>query len=55
VRAEFVANHRNDTPAVFWQLLVAAILIGLVLLLAFLATRMFLRPRKREAPDWRGT
>jgi hypothetical protein len=55
VRAEFVANHRNDTPAVLWQLLVAAILIGLVMLLAFVATRMFLRPRKREAPDWRGT
>lgn len=55
VRAAFVAKHENDTPAVFWDLLVAAIVVGFVLLLLFIVTRMFLSPRKQEAPDWRGT
>ena len=54
VRAAFVAKHPNDTPAIFWQYFVAAIIVGLVLLLLFVVTRMFLSPRKQEAPDWRG-
>jgi hypothetical protein len=54
VRAAFVAKHSNDTPAVYWQLFVAAIVVGLVLLLLFVVTRMFLSPRRHEAPDWRG-
>ncbi|UCC93649.1 MAG: hypothetical protein JSW25_03015 [Thermoplasmata archaeon] len=54
VRAAFVAKHSNDTPAIFWQFFVAAIVVGLVLLLLFVLTRMFLFPRKQEAPDWRG-
>lgn len=54
VRSNFVAKHPNDTPAIFWQFFVAAIVIGLVLMAMFVVTRMFLNPRKKEAPDWRG-
>ncbi len=54
VRADFVAKHQNDTHAIFWEFYVAAIVVGFVLLLTFIVTRMFLFPRKKEAPDWRG-
>lgn len=54
VRAQFVAKHRNDTPAIFWAWFVAAAFIGLLLLLVFVVTRVFLNPRRQEAPDWRG-
>ena len=54
VRAHFVAKHQNDTHAIFWEYYVAAIVVGFVLLLAFVVARVFLTPRKREAPDWRG-
>jgi hypothetical protein len=54
VRSAFVARHQNDTPAIFWEFFVAAIIIGLTLMAMFVVMRMFLNPRKREAPDWRG-
>lgn len=54
VRSNFVAKHPNDTPAIFWEFFVAAIIIGMVLMSMFVVTRMFLKPRKKEAPDWRG-
>ncbi len=54
VRAHFVAKHSNDTPAIFWAWFVASAFIGLLLLLVFVVVRVFLHPRKREAPDWRG-
>jgi hypothetical protein len=55
VRAHMVAKHQNDTVAIYWQFFVGAIIIGLILVLLFGVTRLFLKPRKMEAPDWRGT
>jgi hypothetical protein len=54
VRAAFVAKHPNDTYAIFWPWFVAAVIAGLVLLLLFVVTRVFLNPRRHEAPEWRG-
>ena len=55
VRANFVAKHPNDTPAIFWSLFVGMIVAGIVLILLFVVTRIFLEQRRPDAPDWRGT
>jgi hypothetical protein len=53
--ADFVAKYEEDTPARYAWLFVAGIFVGIVLILVFVLVRVFLKPRRRKAPDWRGT
>jgi hypothetical protein len=55
LRADFVAKHRNDTPARFVGYFAAAMFAGLLLAIVHLIYRLFLRPRKEVELDWRGT
>lgn len=55
LRADFVAKHRNDTDARFVGYYGAAMFGGMMIVLAFVLARMFLKPPRGEAADWRVT
>lgn len=55
VRADFVAKHPEDTPARYASAFAGCALAGMMTVLAFALARLFLHPRRAEAPDWRGT
>jgi hypothetical protein len=54
LRADFVAKHREDTPARLVGYYIAAMFGGMMIVLALALARLFLKPKAREGLDWRG-